>query len=228
MSVGRAEKFKQKTVISGALNSEKLLKIREKLKYKNDEDEKKVLLKLGNLTQNIEKSRVPDIQIKREEMIKEAVDKINESRKQKLVRWQNEQKKEEEKKKSKEKELKKREKLREKVLEQTKYWNTQQSMYISEINSLKKIDQQHNYLRNQESLLKIKEKVLEKHKKHDIIREKLVASQKKIKKVREVVDSEIIMQKEKSLLSIKETLVNIDRKNKLKKLEPTFLLTEPE
>ena len=228
MSVGRAEKYKQKTVISGALNSEKLLKIREKIKYKNDEDEKKVLFKLGNLTQNIEKSRVIFNQIKREEMIKETVDKINESRKQKLIRWQNEQKKEEEKKILKDKELGKREKLREKVLEQTKYWNAQQSMYISEINSLKKMDQQHNYLKTQESLLKIKEKVLEKHKKHDIIREKLIASQKKIKRIKDVVDSEIIMQKEKNLQIINENFVNIDRKPKLKKLEPTFMLTEPE
>lgn len=228
MSAGRADKYKKKTVISGALNSEKLLKIREKVKLQNLEEEKRVLAKLGNLTQNIEKTRVLHIQLKREEIIKETVEKINESRKQKMLRWQNEQKKEEEKIKEKEKELKKKEDIREKVLEQTKYWNSQHSLYLSEVNCLKKIDQQHNYLKNQESLLKLKERVFEKHKKHDIIREKLKSTQKKIKKIKEGVDSEISLQREKNLLTIKESIENIDRKSKMKKLEPTFMLTEPE
>lgn len=39
-------------------NSEKILKIRQKIKLRNEEEEKKVLIKLGNLNQNIENSRV--------------------------------------------------------------------------------------------------------------------------------------------------------------------------
>jgi hypothetical protein len=46
--------------------------------------------------------------------------------------------------------------------------------------------------------------------------------------VREGVDSEILIQKEKNLLSIKESLASFEKKSKKHMLDPTFLLTEPE
>lgn len=209
-------------------NSEKILKIRQKIKLRNEEEEKKVLIKLGNLNQNIENSRVIKNQIKREELIKETVEKINEHRKLKLIRLQEEQKKEEEKALNKEKELIGKEKIREKVIEQNKYWINQQSMYLNEVNFLKKSDQQQNYMKHQENKMRMKERILDKHKKQDQIRIKLKETQDKIKKIKAGVDSEILVQKEKNLLSIKESLASFEKKNKKPCLDPTFMLTEPE
>lgn len=161
-------------------------------------------------------------------MIKETVEKINEHRKLKLIRLQEEQKKEEEKALNKEKELIGKEKIREKVIEQNKYWINQQSMYLNEVNFLKKSDQQQNYMKHQENKMRMKERILDKHKKQDQIRIKLKETQDKIKKIKAGVDSEILVQKEKNLLSIKESLASFEKKNKKPCLDPTFMLTEPE
>ena len=105
---------------------------------------------------------------------------------------------------------------------------SQQSMYLNEVNFLKKSDQQQNYMKHQENKMKMKERILEKHKKQDQIRIKLKETQDKIKKIKAGVDSEIMVQKEKNLLSIKESLANFEKKTKKPCLDPTFMLTEPE
>ena len=123
--------------------------------------------------------------------------------------------------------MKKKEILREKIREETKEWYNQQSLFISEINNLKKSDQQENFLKTQESKLQLKEKVLKKHLKHDQKLEKLRETQQKLSKIKANIESEISIKRDKNLLSIKESAGNLQRlSRKPKKTDESLILSD--
>jgi hypothetical protein len=123
----------------------------------------------------------------------------------------------------------KKEILREKIREQTKDWYIQQGMFINEINNLKKSDQQENYLKNQESYQKLKEKILKKHKRHEKIVEEIKNNQEKLKKFSTNAEAEIFHKKEKKNLFTKEILSEIEKKPKnLKRSDEPGIFQETE
>ena len=124
-----------------------------------------------------------------------------------------EQKRDEEKAAIKEKELMKKDVLREKIREQTKDWYYQQSVFISELNSLKKNDQHYNYLKNQESKKQLKEKVLNKHRKHDQIVERIKETQQKFNKIKANMEAEIFLKKQQNYQNYKDPYQNFEKKN---------------
>ena len=126
------------------------------------------------------------------------------------------------------KELEKKERMKDTSIEESKYWNSQYYLYLNELNQVKKSEQEINFLKGKESLLKTKEKVLDKQRKSIFMTKQFEEDQKQIDKVRIDIEMEIMAQKERIKLdSVGYTREKERTSTKSKNFDLNFLITEP-
>lgn len=127
----------------------------------------------------------------------------------------------------KEQKLNEKDKLIEKHVEKSKYLNNQFGLYLSELNNLKKSDQELNLMKEKEVKIKLKEKILGEHRRKSMILEQIKEDQKQIFKYKSEVDTEILLKKEKIKKSLqKNFMITGVRSLGSVKPESTFVNTE--
>jgi hypothetical protein len=209
-----------------AAKSLRALEVLQKRKSLEEEEEVQELFNMKALAEHIEKTRVLYNQVKRKEILQNNVSRITENRKKKQSKVSENHKIEEKNTNFKIKQKEIKEKNKEKAIEELKYWSCQNNLYLNELNQVKKSEQEINFLKGKESLLKTKEKVLEKHRRSSLIIEQIREEQRQMDRVRKDIHEEILMQKKrvKSDKQLKDKDISSTRG---KTFDLNFLITEP-
>lgn len=117
---------------------------------------------------------------------------MSENRKKWEQKIQEIQKNEEMKSIEKQQKLDEKDKVIEQHIEKCKYWNSQSGLYVTELNNLKKSDQELNLLKEKELKKKMKEKILNEHRRKSLLIEQIKEDQRRVMKFKSEVDNEIL------------------------------------
>lgn len=145
-----------------------------------------------------------------------AAEEISEKRTVKFEKVKKGNLREKEKYMVREKEISKKLREREKVRNETKEWYSQQGQLISEINKMRKEDQEQNFSINQANLNEFKMKILFKHLKKEHSLKKLNANKTKLEKIRNDVQVTLSLKKEKDSKDLFESITDLYKNPKTK------------
>lgn len=95
----------------------------------------------------------------------------------------------------KQQKLNEKDKFIEKQVEKSKYWTNQCGLYITEVNNLKKTDQELNLQKEKMLEKKLKEKILNEHRRKSMLIDQIKEDQKRLMKYKSEVDTEILIKR---------------------------------
>ena len=115
-----------------------------------------------------------------------------------------------------------KEKARERVRSEMKEWYSQQGQLISEINKMRREDQQQNLSINQANLNEFKLKILFKHSKKDKSLKKIFQNKNKLEKIRNNIQATLILKKETDSRDLFNSISDLYKKPGVKQRDEAY------